>query len=57
MEPGLRTGWLESRSKNASNHIALGESYPFCNRSLFPFRLNRSLVHVDLPLDAHATLA
>jgi aminopeptidase len=43
--------------ENASNHIALGESYPFCNRSLFPFRLNRSLVHVDLPLDAHATLA
>ena len=43
--------------ENASNHIALGESYPFCNRSLFGFGLNRSLVHVDLPLDARAALA
>lgn len=43
--------------ENVSNHIALGESYPFCNRSLFGFGLNRSLVHVDLPLDAHVTLA
>lgn len=43
--------------ENASNHIALGESYPFCSRSLFSFGLNRSLVHVDLPLDARVTLA
>ena len=42
--------------ENASNHIALGESYPFCNCSLFGFGLNRSLVHVDLPLDARVTL-
>jgi aminopeptidase len=41
--------------ENAANHIALGESYPFCNRSLFGFGLNRSLVHVDLPLDASVT--
>ena len=43
--------------ENASNHIALGESYRFCNRSLFGFGLNRSLVHVDLPLEAAATFA
>lgn len=43
--------------ENASNHIALGESYHFCSRSLFGFGLNRSLVHVDLPLDAQITLA
>ena len=43
--------------ENASNHIALGESYHFCSRSLFGFGLNRSLVHVDLPLDANVTLA
>jgi len=43
--------------ENVSNHIALGESYHFCNRSLFGFGLNRSLVHVDLPLDARVTLA
>ncbi len=43
--------------ENTSNHIALGESYPFCNRSLFGFGMNRSLVHADLPLDATITLA
>lgn len=42
--------------ENASNHIALGESYHFCNRSLFGFGLNRSLIHVDLPLDATVEL-
>jgi len=42
--------------ENASPHIALGESYHFCNRSLFAFGLNRSLVHVDLPLDATVEL-
>ena len=43
--------------ENVSNHIALGESYHFCSRSLFGFGLNRSLVHVDLPLDALVTFS
>jgi aminopeptidase len=38
--------------ENSSNHVALGESYAFCNRSLFRRSVNRSLIHVDLPLDA-----
>lgn len=43
--------------ENAANHIALGESYPFCTRALFASGLNRSLVHVDLPLDAEVTFS
>lgn len=43
--------------ENAANHIALGEAYPFCHRGWWKRAVNRSLVHVDLPLDAHATLA
>lgn len=42
--------------ENAANHIALGESYPFCHRGWLKRALNRSLIHVDLPLDAHVTL-
>lgn len=42
--------------ENAANHIALGEAYPFCHRGWWKRALNRSLVHVDLPLDARATL-
>jgi aminopeptidase len=38
--------------ENASHHIALGEAYGFCLQSPNPAALNRSLVHVDLPLDA-----
>jgi aminopeptidase len=41
--------------ENAASHIALGEAYPFCSSALFGFGLNRSLVHVDLPLDAQVT--
>ncbi|HLP24756.1 MAG TPA: aminopeptidase [Acidobacteriota bacterium] len=43
--------------ENAANHIALGEAYPFCHRGWWKRSINRSLVHVDLPLDAHARLA
>lgn len=42
--------------ENAANHIALGEAYPFCHRGWWKWPLNRSLVHVDLPLDARVTL-
>ena len=40
--------------ENASNHIALGEGYAFCLRSPNPAALNRSLIHVDLPVSAQA---
>ena len=43
--------------ENASNHIALGEAYAFCLGQPDPAAMNRSLVHVDLPLDARVTLA
>lgn len=57
--------WPEARTvfhhplldENAANHIALGEAYPFCHRGWWKRAINRSLVHVDLPLDARATLA
>lgn len=42
--------------ENAANHIALGEAYPFCHRGWWKRAINRSLVHVDLPLDARVTL-
>ena len=40
--------------ENRSNHIALGSAYSFCHRkTLWPaWSLNRSLIHVDLPLSA-----
>jgi aminopeptidase len=38
--------------ENARSHVALGEAYGFCLRRPNPAALNRSLVHVDLPLDA-----
>jgi aminopeptidase len=38
--------------ENASDHIALGEAYDFCLRSPNPRATNRSLIHVDLSLDA-----
>jgi len=38
--------------ENTAPHVALGESYPMCNNSLWPRGLNRSLIHVDLPLEA-----
>lgn len=42
--------------ENAANHLALGEAYPFCHRGWWKLAVNRSLVHVDLPLDARVTL-
>lgn len=38
--------------ENATNHIALGDGYRFCSRAWFPWSLNSSQIHVDLPLDA-----
>ncbi len=43
--------------ENASNHIALGGGYAFCLRSPNPGAFNRSLIHVDLPLDANALVS
>lgn len=42
--------------ENAGNHIALGEAYRFCQRPPNEAVLNRSLVHVDLPVDASIIL-
>jgi aminopeptidase len=42
--------------ENATNHIALGEAYAFCLRQPNPVAMNRSLIHVDLSLDAQVTL-
>ncbi len=61
---GDASPWQQSREifhhmildENAANHIALGAAYPFCLRGWFKFSANRSLVHVDLPLDARASL-
>lgn len=42
--------------ENAAPHVGLGEAYAFCHRG--PSRaLNRSLIHVDVPVSAHPTLA
>ncbi|WP_438482879.1 aminopeptidase [Oleiharenicola lentus] len=41
--------------ENLSSHIALGEAYSFCLRSPNDAALNRSLIHLDLPLDARVT--
>jgi len=43
--------------ENSTHHIALGEAYRFCSRALFPLALNRSQVHLDLPLDATVELS
>ena len=43
--------------ENAAHHIALGEAYGFCLRSPNPRAMNRSLVHLDLPVDATIQLA
>jgi aminopeptidase len=36
--------------ENATSHIALGEGYGFCLHPANPGALNRSLIHVDLPV-------
>lgn len=38
--------------ENATHHLALGDGYRFCSRAWWPLALNRSLLHLDLPLDA-----
>jgi len=43
--------------ENAANHVALGESYPACHRGWFKHTVNRSALHLDLPLAAQVTLA
>lgn len=43
--------------ENASNHIALGQAYGFTSHKPESASLNRSLVHVDLPLTASVELA
>jgi aminopeptidase len=42
--------------ENATSHIALGEGYAFCLRSPNLAALNRSLIHVDLPLDSRSAI-
>jgi aminopeptidase len=42
--------------ENISSHIALGEGYDFCLLSPNKDALNRSLIHLDLPLDARVSL-
>ena len=41
--------------ENASNHIALGQAYGFTSRESDSLALNRSFIHIDLPLDAKVT--
>jgi aminopeptidase len=64
-QSGPGDGWQQARNlyhhplldENAAHHIALGEAYPFCHRGWWKRAVNRSAVHVDLPLAARATLA
>jgi aminopeptidase len=42
--------------ENACSHLALGEGYGFCLKSPNSAALNRSLIHVDLPVAAKANL-
>lgn len=42
--------------ENARSHVALGEAYRFCQRPPDDSALNRSLAHVDLPIDASIIL-
>jgi aminopeptidase len=43
--------------ENASNHVALGEAYPFCHAGWWKASVNRSQLHLDLPLDARVEMA
>jgi aminopeptidase len=59
----LAAAWQKHRffrhallDENASSHIALGEGYGFCLKSPNVAALNRSLIHVDLPIAAKANL-
>ncbi|HYC73188.1 MAG TPA: aminopeptidase [Opitutaceae bacterium] len=51
---GRRFG-LPLLDENAAPHVALGESYAFTSSRSGDPRLNRSRVHLDLPLDAEVT--
>ncbi|MBA4138100.1 MAG: hypothetical protein C0518_12360 [Opitutus sp.] len=42
--------------ENAACHVALGEAYPFCHRGWWKRAVNRSLIHVDLPLAARVAV-
>lgn len=61
---GERRAWQAARElfhhplldENAAAHVALGEAYPFCHRGWWKRAVNRSLIHLDLPLAARATL-
>jgi len=43
--------------ENAMNHVALGDSYAFTAMAGARDSLNRSVLHLDLPVDAEALLA
>ena len=43
--------------ENAANHIALGEAYRFTSADPGSSALNRSLLHLDLPVTAHLELS
>lgn len=42
--------------ENAADHIAPGEAYGFTSADPISFALNRSLLHLDLPVTAHPEL-
>lgn len=60
---GAAAAWTQARTvfhhplldENAANHVALGEAYPFCHTGWWKFGLNRSAIHLDLPLAARVT--
>lgn len=55
--PGARSVYYHILlDENAANHVALGESYPACHRGWFKHTVNRSAIHLDLPLAAQVTL-
>jgi len=43
--------------ENATSHVALGDSYRFCNRAWVPLAINASQIHLDLPLEANVSLS
>lgn len=53
--PAGRRFGLALLDENAAPHVALGESYPLTSATPADARLNRSRVHLDLPLAAQVT--
>jgi leucyl aminopeptidase (aminopeptidase T) len=43
--------------ENAMNHVALGDAYAFTVAPSAVGELNRSVLHLDLPVEAEALLA